>query len=63
MNSEPNRFFARVAGGEALALATHPRIRWEKTVVVLTGTPATGEAASAPDPAPETPAALENDAR
>lgn len=59
LNSEPNRFFARVADGEALALATHPRIRWEKTVVLLTGSPATGQAA-APAPAQETPASLEN---
>lgn len=63
LNNEPNRFFARVTGGESLALATHPRIRWEKTVVVLTGTPATARTASAPASAPETPAALENDAR
>jgi hypothetical protein len=61
LNSEPNRFFARVNGGESLALATHPGIRWGKTVVVLTGTPTTGRAA--PAPAPETPAALEIDAR
>jgi len=61
LNSEPNRFFARVTGAEALALATHPRIRWEKTVVLLTGSPAASQAAAAA-PAPEIPAALENNA-
>lgn len=56
-NREPNRFFARLAGGESLALPTHPRIRWEHTYVLLTGTPTAGAATSLPNsgnsPAPE----------
>lgn len=61
MTREPDRFFARLDQGESLALPTHPGIRWEKTVVLLTGTPTskatapTQEAESAPapvDPAP-----------
>jgi hypothetical protein len=42
LSREPNRFFARIAEADSLAMATHTRIKWEKTVVLLTGTPATG---------------------
>ncbi|NLT70854.1 MAG: hypothetical protein GXX91_09190 [Verrucomicrobiaceae bacterium] len=47
---EPNRFFARLADGESLALSTHPRLRWENTFVLLTGTPASGPAMTPPAP-------------
>jgi len=60
LNEEPNRFFARLAESESLALATHPRIDWEKTVVLLTGTPATGPAAPDPANGPETPGTPDN---
>lgn len=57
---ERNRFFARLAGGESLALSTHPRIRWEKTYVLLTGTPASGSSAATSPPDSESPPAPEN---
>ena len=44
LSRESNRFFARIDGPDSLALPTHSRIKWEKTVVLLTGTPATGSA-------------------
>lgn len=40
-----NRFFAQVRDSEAFALPTHPRIHWEKTFLLLTGTPAGGPSA------------------
>lgn len=43
----PNRFFAQVGDPETLALPTHPALRWEKTTLLLTGTPS-GEIAPAP---------------
>lgn len=45
--SEPNRFFAQVRDPDAFALPTHPSLRWEKTSLLLTGTPS-GEIAPAP---------------
>lgn len=50
LGKEPNRFFARLADGESLALSTHPRIRWENTFVLLTGTPASDPALAPPAP-------------
>lgn len=44
---EPNRFFAQVGDPETLALPTHPAVRWEKTALLLTGTPS-GEIAPTP---------------
>lgn len=47
--ADRNRFFARVRDEEDYALATHPSLRWERTFVLLTGTPL-GGAGSAPSP-------------
>ncbi|MBL9158056.1 MAG: hypothetical protein JNJ70_11315 [Verrucomicrobiales bacterium] len=45
--TEPHRFFAQVRDPEAFALPTHPSLRWEKTALILTGTPS-GEITPAP---------------
>jgi hypothetical protein len=45
--TEPHRFFAQVRDPDAFALPTHPSLRWEKTALLLTGTPS-GEIAPAP---------------
>lgn len=47
---DPRRFFARLRDPDAFALPTHPGIRWQKTELLLTGTPA-GSAPASPDPA------------
>ena len=46
---DPHRFFARVRDPEALALPTHRGIRWEETLLLVTGTPA-GTAPTSPEP-------------
>ena len=38
LRSDRNRFFARLEAGDALALPTHQRIKWESTNLILTGT-------------------------
>lgn len=45
--TEPHRFFAQVRDPAAFALPTHPSLRWEKTALLLTGTPS-GEITPAP---------------
>ena len=45
--TEPHRFFAQVRDPDAFALPTHPSLRWEKTALLLTGTPS-GEITPAP---------------
>lgn len=45
--SERNRFFAQVRDPDAFALPTHPGLSWEKTHLLLTGTPAGGPSAPA----------------
>jgi hypothetical protein len=51
---EPHRFFARVRDPEAIALPTHRGIRWQKTHLLLTGTPAGAAPASPEPPQPRT---------
>jgi hypothetical protein len=48
---DSDRFFARVRDPEALALPTHRGIRWQKTHLLVTGTPA-GTAPAPPEPTP-----------
>jgi len=54
LQSDRHRFFAQVRDPEAFALPTHPGLRWEKTRLLLTGTPAGGPVA---ETTPQEPAA------
>jgi len=49
--SDQHRYFARVRNPETFALPTSPAIRWERTELLLTGTPA-GDSPASPQSAP-----------
>lgn len=46
LQKEKNRFFAQIRDPETFALPTHPRLRWEQTHLLLTGTPTGAESAA-----------------
>ncbi len=59
LKGDRNRFFALPTASEEFALPTHPAIEWEKTLLILTGTPLP---LNPPADAPARPAASSLDA-